>query len=78
MQSLTWLDLLAANFAGFALIAGLIFAVREARKARSAFGWGIVAVLMIFGATVVISRAGHWYDESQANPRFIVPPVAQQ
>lgn len=78
MQSLTWLDLLAANFAGFALIAGLIFAVREARKDRSVFAWGIVAVLLIFGATVIISRAGHWYERSQANAGVIVPPVAQQ
>lgn len=78
MQSLTWLDLLAANFAGFAMIAGLIFAVREARKDRSVFAWGLVAVLLIFGATVVIYRAGFWYEQSQDNPRVIVPPVASQ
>lgn len=75
-MQITWLDLLAANFAGFGLIALLIFAVREARRDKSFFGWFLVAVLVIFGSSVVVYRAGYWYDQSDHTPPAIVPSAA--
>jgi hypothetical protein len=77
-MELTWLDLLAANFAGFGLIALLIFAVREARRAKSVFGWAMVAALIVFGSSVVIYRAGYWYEVADKGPAVIVPSVAAQ
>jgi hypothetical protein len=79
MQQITWLDLLAANMAGFLWIWAVSSALRWWKTEQSKFIPGFLLVAFVgFGLLIFTIRAQYWFDQIDDAPAVIVPSVAKQ
>lgn len=64
-MQITWLDILAGNIGGAAIVAVIIFAFKTWREERTHGSAVIFAVLLMMAAGLFTMRASYWFYSVQ-------------